>query len=134
MKFCGFLHQHITDKLFLHGNLWTDACFTRDDVFIVGNSHLWARDNPNATRGRSLQRQRLDWNCRRHVVDPYLLPHMLNAQIRVYRDFLEAVLPGLLGDVLLAVITARRGSSLPSVDEHMSRKVHGLLGHRISLR
>jgi hypothetical protein len=45
MQFCEWLrHQHAADELLLHNILWTDeACFTREGVFSVHNSHLWAR-------------------------------------------------------------------------------------------
>jgi hypothetical protein len=52
----------------------------------------------------SLQRQRLHGNRRRNVVGPHLLCDTLNAQL--CRDIPEAVLPGLLGDVPLALVTA----------------------------
>jgi hypothetical protein len=42
-------HRHAADKLLLHNIWWTDeACFTRNSMFSVHNSHLWARDNPHA--------------------------------------------------------------------------------------
>jgi hypothetical protein len=107
MQFCEWLrHRYAADKFFLHNILWTDeACFTREGVFNVHNSHLWARDNPHAIRERGCQ------VCFRVsvwagivgdiVVGPYLLPGRLTAQR--YRDFLKTVLPGLLEDVPLTV-------------------------------
>jgi hypothetical protein len=106
MQFCEWLrHQHAADELFLHSILWTDACFTREGVFNVLNSHLWARDNPHAIRERGYQVRFIVsvWAgiVGDIVVGPYLLPDKLTAQ--QYRDFLETVLPGLLQDVPLAV-------------------------------
>jgi hypothetical protein len=107
MQFCEWLrNQHAADDLSLHNILWTDeACFTRQGVFKVHNSHLWARDNPHAIRERGYQVRfsvsfwaGIVWDI---VVGPYLLPDRLTAQR--YRDFLETVLPGLPEDVPLAV-------------------------------
>jgi hypothetical protein len=54
MQFCEWLrHQHTADELFFHNILWTDeACFTREGVFNVHNSHFWSRDNPHAIHER----------------------------------------------------------------------------------
>jgi hypothetical protein len=100
MQFCDWLrHQHATDELILHDILWTDeACFTREGVFNVLNSHFWAQDNPHVIRERGYQ-VRFSVSVwagivRNIVVGPYLLPDRLTAQR--YRDFLETVLPGLL--------------------------------------
>jgi hypothetical protein len=107
MQFCEWLgHQHAADELFLHNILWTDeACFTREGVFNVHNSHLWKRDNPHAIRERGYQ-VRFSVSVWAGivgvtVVGPYLLPDRLTAQR--YHGFLETVLPGLLEDVPLAV-------------------------------
>jgi hypothetical protein len=106
MQVCKWLHQHAADELFLRNSLWTDeACFTREGVLNVHNSHLWVRDNPHAIRERGYQ---VSFSVGVSasivgdtVVNPYLLPDRLTAQR--YRDFLETVLPGLLADVPLAV-------------------------------
>jgi hypothetical protein len=57
VQFCEWLrHQNAADELFLHNVLWTDeAYFTREGVFNVHNSYLWARDNPHAVRERRYQ-------------------------------------------------------------------------------
>jgi hypothetical protein len=57
MQFCEWLrHQRTADELFLHNILWTDeACFTREGVFNVHNSHLWTRDNPHVIRERGIK-------------------------------------------------------------------------------
>jgi hypothetical protein len=107
MQFCEWLrHQYAADELFLHKILWTDkACFTREGVFIVHNNHIWAWDNPHAIRehGYKVHFSISVWAViiRDIVVGPCLLPDRLTAQ---YHDFLETVLPGLLEDVLLAVM------------------------------
>jgi hypothetical protein len=54
---CNFTNGNDINTLrmssFLHNILWTDeACFTREVVFNVHNSHLWARDNPHVIRER----------------------------------------------------------------------------------
>jgi hypothetical protein len=56
MQFWEWLrHQHAADELFLQ-ILWTDeACFTREGVLNVYNSHLWAQDNPHAIRERGYE-------------------------------------------------------------------------------
>jgi hypothetical protein len=102
MQFCEWLrHQHAADEL-----LWTDeACFTREGMFNVHNSHLRARDNPHAIRERGYQ-VRFSVSVWAGIVGDivvglYLLPDRLTAQR--YRDFLETVLPGLFEDVPLAV-------------------------------
>jgi hypothetical protein len=42
-------HEHTADELFLHNILWTDnVCCTREGVFNIHNSHLWAWYNPHA--------------------------------------------------------------------------------------
>jgi hypothetical protein len=42
-------HHHTADELFLRSILWTDeACLTREGVFTVHKSRLWARDKPHA--------------------------------------------------------------------------------------
>jgi hypothetical protein len=98
-------HQHPADEL-VHTILWTDeACFTREGVFSIHSSHLWARDNPHAICERGYQAR---FSVRVWagivgdiVVGPCLLSERLTAQR--YREFLETVLPGLLEDVPLAV-------------------------------
>jgi hypothetical protein len=92
MQFCEWLrHQHAADELFLHNILRTDeACFSREGVFNVHNSHLWARDNPHAIRERVYQ-VRFSVSIWAGIVEvivvgPYLLPDRLTAQR--YRDFL----------------------------------------------
>jgi hypothetical protein len=94
MQFCEWLqHQHAADELFLHNILWSDeACFTREGVFNVHNSHVWARDNTHAIRERGYQ---VRFSVRVWagivgyiVVGPYLLPERLTAQR--FRDFLES--------------------------------------------
>jgi hypothetical protein len=101
MQFCEWLrHQDATDELFLH-ILWTDeACFTREGVFNVHNSHLCARDNPHAIRERGCQVRFIVsvWAgiVGDIVMGTCLLPDRLSAQR--HRDFLETDLPGLLED------------------------------------
>jgi hypothetical protein len=106
MQFCERLHQHAADEVFLHNILWTEeACFTREGVFNVLNSHLWAQDNPHAIRERGYQVRFSvsvwDGIVGDIVVGLYLLPDRLTAQR--YRDFLETVLSGLLEYEPLAV-------------------------------
>jgi hypothetical protein len=130
MQFCELLHENITDELFLRCNLWTDACFTREGVFNVPNGHLLIRDNPHIIHGRGCQfPSRSAFGLEpsgTRCVPPSA--DMLNAKIR--RDFIETVLPGLLGDVSHVVLTARRSSSAllgtwAAVDQHdISGKVY----------
>jgi hypothetical protein len=115
MQFCEFLHRHITEELFPHDiPCKAEACCTRDDVFSV-----WVRENPNAIRGRGYQFPSASAPC--------CGPHLCG-------DFPEAVLPGLLGDVPPAVIIARCCGHTREGVPDMERRVHGLLGRRISLR
>jgi hypothetical protein len=137
MQYCAWLrHQHAADEFFLHNILWTDeACFTREGVFNVHNSHLWARDNPHAIRERGYQ-VRFSVSVWADivgdvVVGPYLLPDRLTAQR--YRDFLETVLPELLEDVRPALrqmlwfqhdrAPAHYGKSPAVVERDISSKV-----------
>jgi hypothetical protein len=79
--------------------------FTREGLFSVHNSHLWARDNPHAIRERGY-RVRFSVSLWAGivgdiVVGSYLLPDRLTDQR--YRDCLETVLPGLTEGVPLAL-------------------------------
>jgi hypothetical protein len=107
---CNFANGYDINTLrmssFLHNILWRDeACFTREGVFNVHNSHLWVRDNPHTIRERGYQVRfsvcvwaGISWDI---VMSPHLLPDRLTAQR--YRDFLETVLPELLEDMPLAM-------------------------------
>jgi hypothetical protein len=82
----GYDINTLADELFLH-ILWTDeACFTREGVFNVHNSHLWAQDNPHAIRERGYQ-VRFSVSVWAGIVGD-----ILTAQR--YCDFLETVLLG----------------------------------------
>jgi hypothetical protein len=107
---CEWLrNQHTADpadELFLRDVLWTDeACSTLEYVFNVYSSYLCARDNPHAICERGYQVCSSVRILARIIGDivagPYQLPDRLTAQR--CRDFLEAVLPGLLEAVPLSV-------------------------------
>jgi hypothetical protein len=82
MQFCEWLqHQHAADELFLHNILWTDeACFMREGVFNVHNSHLWAWNNPHAICECGFSVNIWIGIVGDIVVGPYLLPDRLTAQ------------------------------------------------------
>lgn len=95
MQFWEYLrHRHTTDELLLHNILRTDeACFTREGVLNVHNSHLCARDNPHDMRGRGYE-ARFSINVWTRiagdiVMGPCPLPDRLTAQ--KYRDILESI-------------------------------------------
>jgi hypothetical protein len=51
VHFCECLHLHLAHEVSFHKIMRTDeACFTREVVINVHNSHLWERDNPRAIR------------------------------------------------------------------------------------
>jgi hypothetical protein len=48
--------QHADNPNFLDRVIFTDeSCFTRNGVFNSRNYHVWAGENPNATRPRAFQ-------------------------------------------------------------------------------
>lgn len=81
--------------------LFTDeAQFTRDGVFNLRNSHVWADGNPFVTRQTNSQ-HRFSVNIWCGVLDnrligPHVLPHTLTGEY--YLDFLQNMLPVLLED------------------------------------
>lgn len=81
--------------------LFTDeAQFTRDGVYNLRNSHIWAEQNPFATRqAHSQHKFSVNVWCGifdNKLVGPHILPHRLTGE--VYLDFLENILPVLLDD------------------------------------
>jgi hypothetical protein len=87
-------------------SLWTEkALFTREGVFSVDSSHLWAQDNPHVVRecGYEVHFSISVWVgiIRNIVMDPLLLLVRLTAE--QYCDFLETVLLVLHGDMPLAL-------------------------------
>jgi hypothetical protein len=77
-------------ELFSHHILRTDeSCFTRESVFSVHNSQLWARDNLHAIHfSLSVRAEIVEVT----VMSPCLLPERLT--IQRCRDFLESALLG----------------------------------------
>jgi hypothetical protein len=57
VEFCQWLlRQHADNPNFLDRVIFTDeSCFTRNGVFNSRNYHVWAGENPNATRPRAFQ-------------------------------------------------------------------------------
>lgn len=97
-----FLQRRVAQPDFPSCVLFTDeAIFSREGVVNAHNSHVWAHENPRATRTRAAQR-RFSINVWAGIVGdcligPYLLPSRLDG--RSYGIFLEYVLPDLLHDV-----------------------------------
>lgn len=107
VDFCRwFLQQSTLTPSFSANVLFTDeATFTRDGMFNLHNSHVWATSNPYATSPHAFQ-ERFSVNVWAGIVNdfligPYLLPNRLNG--RTYVIFLEEVLPELLDSVPVAV-------------------------------
>lgn len=103
VEFCQwFLQQCALQPDFPAYVLFTDeATFTQEGVFNVHNTHVWATENPHATRPHAFQK-RFSVNVWAGIVNdfligPYLLPTRLHGSH--YRIFLEEVLPELLQDV-----------------------------------
>ena len=101
-----FLHHCVDESDFPRRILLTDdANFTMEGIINFRNSHVWADENPHATRPHGFQQR----NCFNMwagfldgcVIGPYLLPPNLTGD--AYLNFLEHVLHGLLEDVPLLV-------------------------------
>lgn len=101
-----FLQQSAVAPNFAADVLFTDeATFTLEGIFNLHNVHVWAPENPKATRPHAAQR-RYTINVWAgllgdHLIGPYLLPPRLNGA--AYLTFLEQVLPELLHEVPLHV-------------------------------
>lgn len=107
VDFAGwFLQQIAAAPNFAADVLFTDeAMFTLEGICNVHNVHVWAHENPRATRPHAAQR-RCSINVWAgllgdSVIGPYVLPSRLNGE--TYRTFLAQVLPELLNDVPLHV-------------------------------
>ena len=91
--------------MFLTRLLVTDeACFTRNGILNVHNSHTWAVENPHTTR-HTYHQQRFSINVWAGIVGDFLIgPYLLPARLggSEYLHFLSTVLNQLLEDVPLA--------------------------------
>lgn len=107
VNFCQWVMQQCAlQPDFVGDVLFTDeATLSREGVFNAHNSHVWATDNPHATRPHAFQ-QRFCINVWAGIVNdfligPYLLPTRLSGGS--YLIFLKEVLPQLLHDVPIAI-------------------------------
>lgn len=97
----NFSNWIIRNARILSRVLFTDeAQFTRDGVYNLRNSHIWAEENPFATREAHSQ-HKFSVNVWCGVIDnkligPHIFPHRLTGE--VYLDFLQNILPVLLDD------------------------------------
>lgn len=82
--------------------LWTDeALFTRQGVFNFHNMHMWAEENPRATREMSFQ-HRFSINVWAAVIgDRFLGPHVFPGNLNgaLYLNFLQNDLPRFLEEL-----------------------------------
>ncbi len=87
LNFCKWVMQQCALQLdyFISHVLFTDeSTFSCEGIFNAHNSHVWATDNPHATRPRAYQ-QRFCVNVWAGIVNdfligPYLLPTRLNGE------------------------------------------------------
>jgi hypothetical protein len=105
--FCQWMIGKInTQPNFLNYLLTTDESgFTREGIFNVHNTHLWAQENPHAVREHNFQ-QEFSLNVwagilNGRLIGPHILPPRLNSE--QYLHFLRDVIFDLLGDVPLEI-------------------------------
>lgn len=103
VEFCRWLlNNDIEQYNFLKNILWTDeSLFTRDGIFNTHNLHLWAEQNPKATRERAFQR-RFHINVWAGVLGDQLIgPHIFEETLNgeSYWQFLQHNLLGFLDGV-----------------------------------
>ena len=88
--------------------LFTDeASFTQDGINNSRNLHMWSHDNPHETGVTNFQR-RFSVNVRCGVFGKKLIGSFVfdnNLTGNTYEVFLRNELPGLLGDILLIIMS-----------------------------
>lgn len=105
IRFCHFIRRkRNTDIHFQNKILFTDeACFTRRGMTNFHNEHVYAEENPHATRPRHFQHEiRINvWAgiIGSNLIGPVFFPNHLNAER--YLLFLQETLPELLEDLPL---------------------------------
>lgn len=106
-RFCEWVLAKINEQPnFLSTVLSTDeAGFTREGIFNMRNTHIWAEENPHGFREHSFQRQ-FSINVWAGIVNgqligPYIMPNRLNGE--EYLHFLNNVLFQLVEDVPLDI-------------------------------
>ncbi|XP_039310613.1 uncharacterized protein LOC120358903 [Solenopsis invicta] len=104
----NFLYQvdinNVAENNFLRRILWTDECTFRSDGQINRrNEHHYAEENPHCRKETHIQGQfHINvWmgNLDDRVIGPHFFPENVTITEQVYSDFLEEILPVLLGDV-----------------------------------
>lgn len=107
VRFCNWYRSRAqADPNFSSKVLWSDeASFTRGGMSNVHNEHIWAHENPHASRESSFQHQ---WRINvwagiigDHLIGPVFLPDSLNGQN--YLEFLITILEDALEDMPLRV-------------------------------
>lgn len=100
VQFCRWLlNSDIEQYHFFKKILWTDeAIFTRQGIFNTHNMHMWAEENPSATKERSFQRRFHIMVWAGVVGDTLIGPHIFEGNLNGERflDFLQHSLPLLL--------------------------------------
>lgn len=110
LGFCRFIQEHRNqDRNFTRRILFTDeACFTRSGITNLHNEHVYADENPHATKVTHYQHE-LRINVWAGIIDTFIIGHVilpprLNGEN--YLAHLQNVLPDLLDPLPLEV---RRG-------------------------
>ncbi|XP_044260986.1 uncharacterized protein LOC123008968 [Tribolium madens] len=131
VEFCQWLlRQHADNPNFLDRVIFTvESCFTRDGVFSSRNYHVWAGENPNATRPRAFQ-HRFSINLWAgilgdRIIGPVELPRILNAEN--YAKLLLHNLEDLLDNVPLQHLP--QWFQHDSAPAHFPRNVRDILHH-----
>lgn len=107
LGFCRFIRQErIQNNDFHKQILFTDeACFTRRGMTNLHNEHVYADENPHATKTTHYQHEfRVNvWAgiIDNFIVGPVILPNRLNGDH--YLDHLQNTLPDLLDDIPLGL-------------------------------
>lgn len=107
LGFCGFINEQRAQNVnFCRNILFTDeACFTRRGVTNFHNEHVYAYENPHATKVTHYQHEfKINvWAgiINNFIIGPVILPHRLNGE--TYLDHLQNTLPDLLDDLPLVL-------------------------------
>lgn len=95
----NFAHWIANHRVTLYRTIFSDeAQFTRDGVFNIHNSHIWAENNPHSIRLRNSQ-HKFSVNVWCAVINKHLIgPHFFDGRLTsaIYLDFLQNILPGML--------------------------------------
>lgn len=137
VQFCEWLlDRHNRNHNFMSRIIFTDeASFTRSGVFNMRNSHVWAEENPRATRITHYQHSfKINvWaaTLKNRIIGYHIFPGNLNAN--VYHQFLNDVFNQFIEDIPL-----RRRQRLwfmhDGAPPHYGRQPRQWLGHHFPNR